>query len=414
MPTITRVFTRDQRYALERGEGADAVHTNPTYAYAVTMIQTDDPRCCGTGLAFTLGAGNDVVCAVIKELGNGLVGQDLDTLMANFGKAQRRLADDHCYRWLGPHKGVVHLALASLVNACWDAWAKHRGVPLWRLLLDLSPEDLTATLDLSYIEDALTPDECVMLLRAEQPGRAERESVLTKGYPGYDTSVGWFNYTDEEIERKTRASADAGFPAMKLKVGSKDMARDLRRAAIIRKAAGPHAKIMVDANQQWTLQQSIRFCHQLSDAGINPYWVEEPTHPDDINAHVAIARAIAPLKVAAGEHVPNRVVFKNYLQQQGAMSFCQVDAVRVAGVSEFLAVSLMARRFGVPVVPHVGDMGQLHQHLVLFNHIGAGHPRLFLEHIPHLRKAFVQPAMIEAGYYKTPQEPGSSCDLHTN
>lgn len=336
-----------------------------------------------------------------------LVGKNLETLMADFGAQQRALADQQYYRWLGPHKGVVHLALASLTNACWDAWAKARGTPLWNLLLNLSPESLVATLDLSYIEDVLTAELAIEILRRELHGRADRRSILGKGYPGYDTSVGWFNYSNDEIERRTKASADAGFLAMKLKVGSKDADRDVRRAIIVRRAAGPDAQVMVDANQQWTVQQSIRICHRMMDQGFNPYWVEEPTHPDDVAGHVAIA----PLKIAAGEHVPNRVVFKNYLQQHGAMSFCQVDAVRVAGVSEFLTVSFMARVFGVPVVPHVGDMGQLHQHLVLFNHIAAGHPCLFLEHIPHLRKAFMHPARIDGGVYLPPQEPGASCDL---
>jgi L-fuconate dehydratase len=411
MPTITRITTHDARFPLEGGAGADAIHTNPVYAYAVTRIETDRPGCVGTGLAFTLGAGNELVCRTIEALAAVLIGQDLETLMADFGRVQRSIADQQHYRWLGPHKGVVALALSSITNACWDAWAKSRGVPLWKLLLDLSPDAIVGAIDLSYVDDLLTPAEAIDLLRSHSPTRASRESVLRDGYPGYDTSVGWFNYDDATIESRTRASVDAGFTAMKLKVGSKESSRDVRRASIVRRVAGPAARVMVDANQQWTISHAVRTCHQMIDAGVDPFWVEEPTHPDDVLGHAAIARAIAPLRVAAGEHVPNRVVFKNYLQLAGAMSFCQVDAVRVGGVSEFVAVSLLARKLGVPVVPHVGDMGQLHQHLVLFNHIALGHERLFLEHIPHLRQCFVHPARIDAGVYRTPQEPGASCDL---
>jgi L-fuconate dehydratase len=231
---------------------------------------------------------------------------------------------------------------------------------------------------------------------------------LETGYPGYDTSIGWFNYSDEQISENVAKSVAAGFTAMKLKVGSPDLERDERRARIVRAAAGPAARIMVDANQQWTVAQSIEFAHRTRDLDL--YWIEEPTHPDDVLGHQTIARTIAPTRVAAGEHLPNRVVFKNYLQA-GALAFFQVDAVRVAGVSEFPVVSLMAKKFGVPVVPHVGDMGQLHQHLVLFNHIALGHEAIFLEHIPHLRENFIEPAQVRNGTYLTPSLPGSSCRL---
>jgi L-fuconate dehydratase len=318
------------------------------------------------------------------------------------------MADEQQFRWLGPHKGVVHLALSSVTNACWDLWAKKRGVPLWKLLLDLTPEQLVATLDLSYLEDELTTAQAVALLRGEEATRESRMQVLKDGYPGYDTSVGWFNYSDEQVRENCKKAIAAGFTAMKLKVGAKDAERDIRRAMIVREAAGPDARVMVDANQQWTLPQALDVCARLS--AINPFWIEEPTHPDDVLAHKTLADAIAPVKLALGEHVPNRVIFKNYLQT-GSAGFIQVDAVRVAGVSEFLAVSLLSRKFGIPVVPHVGDMGQLHQHLVLFNHIGMGHQALFLEHIPHLRPHFVHPVHVECGVYRTPQEPGSGCDL---
>ena len=405
---ITRISTRDLRFPIGSGHGSDAIHKDPVYSYAVCVLE-DDSGAAGSGLAFTLGEGNDLVCRAIEFYAARLVGRDIGALMADFGNLQRTLADEQQFRWLGPHKGVVHLALAAVTNACWDLWAKRRGVPLWRLLLDLTPQELVATLDLSYLEDVLTPAQAADLLTSEIAGRASRENILGLGYPGYDTSVGWFNYSDEQVAENCRRAIAEGFTAMKLKVGAADPDRDIRRAHIVRSVAGDAARVMVDANQQWTLPQALAVCSRLQS--IRPFWIEEPTHPDDVQAHRTLAQAIAPTPLATGEHVPNRILFKNYLQS-GSIGFIQVDAVRVAGVSEFLAISLLCRKFGVPVVPHVGDMGQLHQHLVLFNHIGAGLPVVFLEHIPHLRSHFVHPARIADGVYHTPQEPGASCDLH--
>jgi L-fuconate dehydratase len=287
-------------------------------------------------------------------------------------------------------------------------WSKKRGLPLWKLLIDLSPEEIVNTLDLSYLEDELTKKQALDLIRANSSGKEDRMQIIQKGYPGYDTSIGWFNYPDEKVKENTINAVGEGFTAMKLKVGSKDPERDIRRAHIVREAAGDGVKVMLDANQQWTLPQALSICKALQS--MNPYWIEEPTHPDDVLAHKTLADAIAPTRLALGEHVPNRIVFKNYLQTRSA-GFIQVDAVRVGGVSEFISVSLLSRKYGIPVVPHVGDMGQLHQHLVLFNHISLGHEALFLEHIPHLQKYFVNPVCIESGVYKTPQEPGSSCDF---
>ena len=405
---ISRISTRDARYPIGSGHGSDAIHKDPVYSYAVALLH-DDSGLTGNGLAFTLGEGNDLVCRAAAFYAERLVGQDIDDIMANFGAVQHAMADEQQFRWLGPHKGVVHLALAAVTNACWDLWAKKRGVPLWQLLLDLTPEQLVATLDLSYLEDELTAAQARALRRAAHPTRAERMLILAAGYPGYDTSVGWFNYSDEQVRENCHKALAAGFTAMKLKVGAKDPERDIRRAHIVREVAGPSARVMVDANQKWTLPQALDVCARL--AAIEPFWIEEPTHPDDIVGHRTLADAIAPVKLALGEHVPNRVIFKNYLQLRCA-GFIQVDAVRVAGVSEFLAVSLLSKKFGVPVVPHVGDMGQIHQHLVLFNHIGMGHEAIFLEHIPHLRRHFVHPVRVEGGVYRTPDEPGLSSDLY--
>jgi len=405
--TIHTITTEDRRFSLKAGAGSDAIHQHIQYAYAVARLHTET-GVIGTGLAFTLGGGNELVCQAILCLTNSLIGRDIDELMADFGSVYRSITDQPAYRWLGPHKGVVHLALAAITNACFDLWAKSKQQPLWKLLLDLSPEQLVNTLDLSYLEDELTRDEALQLLTDQQAQRPARTVILQTGYRGYDTSVGWFNYSDEQVADNTRKAIANGFTALKLKVGSPNPDRDIRRARLIRRTAGDAATIMLDANQQWSVPTALRVCAELTD--INPYWIEEPTHPDDVLGHQRIARAVAPVKIATGEHVPNKVVFKNLLQTR-AMDFCQVDAVRVGGVSEFITVSLLAKKFGVPVVPHVGDMGQLHQHLVLFNHITVGHEALFLEHIPHLRNRFINPAIIENGYYQTPQTVGSSCDL---
>ena len=402
---IHRIEIRDARFELEKGAGSDAIHRDPTYSYAVTNL-IDDSGLVGTGFAFTLGEGNDLVCKAAGFYADQLKGMDIESLMSDFGAVFNRLSNEQQFRWLGPHKGIVHLALASVTNACYDLWAKKRGLPLWKLLIDLSPEQIVNTLDLSYLEDVMTREQALSLLDPE--GKQQRSSIIEKGYPGYDTSVGWFNYDDEKVRLNCRKAIAEGFTAMKLKVGSADPQRDIRRAHIVREEAGDHSKVMLDANQQWTLPQALSICKELQS--MNPYWIEEPTHPDDVLAHKTLADAIAPVKLALGEHVPNRIIFKNYLQT-GSAGFIQVDAVRVGGVSEFITISLLSKQFGIPVVPHVGDMGQLHQHLVLFNHISMGHEALFLEHIPHLKNKFVHPVNIVNGVYRTPMEPGSSCDL---
>ena len=403
---IQSIETRDVRFPLSGGAGSDAVHTSPEYSFAVALLGCERIR--GTGIVLTLGEGNQLVCQAIELLAAGLAGREIEELMADFGAVSRRMADHPQLRWLGPHKGVVHLALASITNACFDLWAKSRGIPLWRLLLDLAPEQIVALLDLRYLEEVLPPEKAVALLRENAPGRADREQILQKGYPGYNTSVGWFSYDDAQVRERTREALDRGFRAFKLKVGSADGDRDVRRATLLRELAGPEAAVMLDVNQQWTLPQALRMCEAL--APMEPYWIEEPTHPDDIAAHRQLAEAIAPISIALGEQVPNRVVFKNFMEA-AAVHFVQPDCTRLAGVSEFVTVSLLARLFRLPVAPHVGDMGQIHQHLVLFNHIALGHEALLLEYIPHLRDRFAHPAIVEDGVYRTPQEPGCSCDL---
>jgi L-fuconate dehydratase len=404
---ITSLETRDVRFPLEQGAGSDAVHSGAEYAFATTLLRTDE-KIFGTGIVLTLGLGNQLVCEAIECLGKELIGREIEELMANFGAAAQKLAQHPQLRWLGPHKGVVHLALASLTNACFDLWAKSRGVPLWRLLLDLDARKIVDLLDLSYLEDILTRDQAEATLRNHVSSRREREGILRSGYPGYDTSVGWFQYEDSQLKDLARQSKEKGFHAFKLKVGSRDGQRDVRRAFMLREFVGANALIMLDANQQWTLPRALEMCHKLRD--VSPYFVEEPTHPDDTRAHSTLAEGIKPIPIALGEHVPNRIMFKNFMQAE-AVQIVQVDCTRVAGISEFLTVSLLARKFGLRVVPHVGDMGQIHQHLVLFNHIAMGHEAVFLECIPHLQPHFVNPAQVEDGVYVTPQVPGSSSDL---
>ena len=404
---IESIATRDARFPLPGGAGSDALHTNSEYCFAVTLLSSRDGL-CGTGIALTLGAGNRLVCEAIELLAKSLSKLDIEEVMSDFGSVSRRLADHPSLRWLGPHKGVVHLALASITNACFDLWAKSRKVPLWKLLLDLTPQEIVRLLDLSYLDEVLCEQEALNLLAANVPCRLERKTILEKGYPGYDTSVGWIAYDDERVRELTAQAIDRGFKAFKLKVGSPEHERDLRRAAILRERIGDTGTLMFDANQSWGLPAALAICRRL--AKFQPLWIEEPTHPDDIRAHVRLAEEIAPVKIAAGEHIPNRVLFKNFMQA-GALHYVQADCTRLGGVSEFLTVSLLAKKLGLPVVPHVGDMGQLHQHLVLFNHIALGHEVSFLEYIPHLRDHFVFPAVVKDGRYRIPEEPGASCEL---
>jgi L-fuconate dehydratase len=404
---IQSISTYDARFALPPGAGTDSIHDTSGYCLAVTLLNTGDGL-RGSGFVLTLGDGNTLVCKAIELLAKPLEGMSIEGVMADFGNISRGIADHPALRWLGPHKGVVHLALASITNACFDLWAKSRGVPLWKLLLDLTPQELVQVLDLSYLQDVLTEQKAISMLKEQLPGRTHRGGILRTGYPGYDTSVGWMDYGDEKVAELTRKALDQGFSAFKLKVGSPDESRDLRRAAMLRKLVGDHNTVMFDANQRWPLPDALRICGEL--ARFCPHWIEEPTHPDDIEGHVELALAISPIKIAAGEHIANRVQFKNFMATR-ALSFIQVDCTRVAGVSEFLAVSFLAKVFDLPVVPHVGDMGQMHQHLVLFNHIALGLKAEFLEHIPHLQPHFVDPAQVMGGVYKTPQEPGASSDL---
>ena len=297
---IRNTTTTDVRYPLGSGAGSDAIHRDPVYSYAVTQLH-DDSGIAGTGFAFTLGEGNDLVCKAAQFYAERLKGKDIEELMADFGNTFNQLSNEQQFRWLGPHKGVVHLGLASVVNACFDLWAKKRQVPLWKLLIDLTPDEIIQLLDLSYLEDELTREEALDLVRINYSARGMRKNILTEGYPGYDTSIGWFNYSDEKVKENVHKAVANGFTAMKLKVGSRDAVRDIRRSHLVRAAAGEDVKIMLDANQQWTLPQALTICGLLQS--MNPYWIEEPTHPDDVLAHRTLAAAIAPIKRAHPEPV---------------------------------------------------------------------------------------------------------------
>ena len=397
MPEIHRITTEVKEFPLEEGDGTDSVHTDPVYSYIVTYLHSSN-SVCGTGIVFTIGAGNQEIRSLVEGLAAPLAGCDIEELMSDLGARFKQMADHPQYRWLGPHYG-----LASITNACYDF-----GVRLWKLLIDLRPEEIVNTLDLSYLEDELTSEEAIQLFKANRVGRASREGIIETGYPGYDTSIGWFNYSDAQVKDNVRKAVDAGFDSMKLKVGSRETERDVRRAYLVRQAAGDAARVMLDVNQSWSLPKAIETSKAL--AGMSPFWIEEPTQPDDVLGHQTLAREIAPIDIALGEHVSNRVLFKNFMQAK-ALTYVQADCTRVGGVSEFITVSLLARKFGLTVVPHVGDMGQIHQHLVLFNHIVLGHDALFLEHIPHLQKYFLHPAKVQGGIYVTPEEPGSSSDF---
>ncbi len=403
---IKKIVSVDKRFKLDNGAGSDAIHTGPYYAYSICRIFTDS-KLEGVGLAFTLGTGNQLVCDAIHYLAKYIEGREIEELMSDFGTVYKAMADDPGFRWLGPHKGVVHLALAAIVNGCFDLWAKARDVPIWNLLINLTPEELVKTMDFSYLEDVLSPDQAIQLMVSEQAGKADRKRILDKGYPGYDTSIGWIKYSDEEVKENIHRAMDEGFLSMKLKVGSVDPDRDIQRAYMIRELAGPDANIMFDVNQQWNLEQAMAISSQLEV--LNPFWLEEPTHPDDLIAHIKLAEHTS-IPLAMGEHIPNKIIFKNFILS-GCMSYNQVDAVRVGGVSEFILVSLLSRKYNIPVTPHVGDMGQIHQHLVLFNHICLGHPVLLLEHIPHLKPYFKYPIDVRNGLFKIPEVPGLSADL---
>jgi L-fuconate dehydratase len=397
----------DRRYTLPAGAGSDALHVDPRYSYAVTLLQLEDGE-YGTGLAFTLGRGNEVVCRAIDAYAPLVVGQDLEEIMAGLAAFWRRLADESQLRWLGPQKGALHLALSSITSALVDAWARRRGKPLWQLLLEMTPEELLAWVDLTYLEDYLPREEALALLRAGAAAPWAEHPLVREGYPAYNTGAGWLGYDRETMLRNLREQLAAGFRALKLKVGAATLEEDIARVGAVREALPADVRLMLDANQKWSVAEAIRAGRAL--APFDPLWLEEPTHPDDVLGYREIARALAPMAIAGGEHVANAVLFKNLIRAE-AIRFVQADILRLGGLPEFLAVALMSRKAGLPVVPHAGDMGQIHQHLAVWQALRLGMEPHPLEYIPHLREQFVTPARVEGGRYRLPDTPGSGTRL---
>jgi L-fuconate dehydratase len=390
-------------------DGSDAMHTDPNYSAAYVVLRTDAAGAEGHGLTFTLGRGNELCVAAARALAPLVVGQTLEGITADMAGWWRRVTGDSQLRWVGPEKGVIHLAAAAVVNAVWDLWAKVEGVPLWKLLCSLEPERLVSCIDFRYITDVLTPSAAVAILRRNAASRGGRErEMLEHGYPAYTTSAGWIGYDDEKIRRLCREGIAAGWRHFKIKVGA-NLEDDCRRAALVREEIGPDRKLMLDANQRWDVGSAIESMRAL--ARFDPWWIEEPTSPDDVLGHARIARAVAPIGVATGEQCQNRVIFKQ-LMQADAIRFCQVDACRLGGVNEVLAVLLMAAKFGVPVCPHAGGVGlcEYVQHLAIFDYIAvsASLEDRLVEYVDHLHEHFVDPVRIRGGRYLPPSAPGYS------
>jgi L-fuconate dehydratase len=413
--TITEVSAHDIRFPTSRAlDGSDAMNPNPDYSAAYVILRTDHPDgLAGHGLTFTIGRGNEVCVAAIRALAPLALGQTLESFTADMGAFWRRMVGDSQLRWIGPEKGAIHLATAAIVNAVWDLWGKVAGKPVWQLLAGMTPEELVRCVDFRFITDALTPDEALAILRRNAPTKAAREAELRRdGFPAYTTSAGWLGYDDAKMRRLCREALAQGWSHFKLKVGA-DLADDVRRLTLVREEIGPDRPLMVDANQVWDVPQAIAWMREL--ARFNPLWIEEPTSPDDILGHAAIARAVAPIGVATGEHCQNRVIFKQ-LFQANAISFCQIDACRLGGVNEVLAVLLMAAKFGVPVCPHAGGVGlcEIVQHLSIFDYlcVGASLDGRILEYVDHLHEHFVNPVVMRNGRYLPPTAPGLSTEMY--
>jgi L-fuconate dehydratase len=412
--TITGVAVHDVRFPTSRTlAGSDAMNEAPDYSAAYVVLATDDPALTGHGMTFTIGRGTEVVVAAVHALAHLVRGRRLADVAADPAAFWRALTGDSQLRWIGPEKGAIHLATAALVNAVWDLWAKAEGKPLWKLVADMEPEQLVGCVDFRYITDALTPADAVALLRERVPGRPAREAEARRdGIPAYSTSVGWLGFSDEEVRRRARAAVAEGWTHVKMKVGG-DPAADRRRAALIREEIGPERFLMMDANQVWDVEEAIARTRALAE--FDPWWMEEPTSPDDVLGHARIAREIAPVRVATGEHAHNRVIFKQ-LMQAGAIGVCQLDACRLGGVNEVLAVLLLAARFGIPVCPHAGGVGlsEYVQHLALVDHVAIGGDlgERVIEYVDELHEHFVHPARVRAGRYLVPEAPGYSIEMH--
>jgi L-fuconate dehydratase len=411
-PTITRVEVLDLRFPTSRDSiGSDAVNKNPDYSAAYCILHTDSDL-KGYGLTFTLGRGNELCVGAARYLAGFVEGRQLSALTDDLRMFSRQLTDDSQFRWLGPEKGVTHMAAAAVINAVWDLYARQQNKPLWQLLADMSPEEVVRLVDFRYIEDAITEDEALAMLKAQRTGREARIAELERtGYPAYTTSVGWFGFSDEKVRTLCHQALAEGWRYFKLKVGG-EPADDLRRAALVRGEIGSDARLMMDANQRWGVTEAIDRTKEL--AGFNPWWMEEPTSPDDILGHARIRRETG-IRIATGEHCQNRVMFKQLLQAD-AIDVCQIDSCRLAGVNENLAVLLMAAKFGVPVCPHAGGVGlcEYVQHLSAFDYVAVSVSleNRVTEYVDHLHEHFVDPVRIRNAHYVLPSQPGYSAEMY--
>ena len=415
MVTITGFRARDIRFPTSReADGSDAMNPDPDYSAAYLVLTTNQPGLEGHGLTFTLGRGNELCVAAIEALAPIAVGRPLAEITGAMGAHWRELVSASQLRWVGPEKGVIHLATAAVVNAIWDLWAKSEGKPVWRLVAGMTPEQFVSLIDFRYLSDALSPAEALAMLKANEPGKAARIAELeAKGFPAYTTSAGWLGYPDDKVRRLCREAVADGLDYLKIKVG-RDLDDDKRRCAILREEIGPDRFLMIDANQIWDVGQAIEWVTAL--APYRPLWIEEPTSPDDVLGHAAIRKAVKPLGigVATGEMCQNRVIFKQ-LMQAGAIDFCQIDSCRLGGVNEVLAVLLLAKKFGVPVCPHAGGVGlcEYVQHLAMIDFIcvSASMDGRVLEFVDHLHEHFVDPVRMRAGRYMPPSAPGYSITM---
>ncbi|OZD43735.1 fuconate dehydratase [Rhodococcus sp. 06-1477-1B] len=407
MTRIVAVETTDVRFPTSLSlDGSDAMNPDPDYSAAYVRVVTDVDD--GHAFVFTIGRGNDVQVAAIDALAPFLVGREVEPLLDDMGATWRELVGDSQLRWLGPEKGVMHMAIGAVINALWDIKALRAGLPLWQLLARMTPEEIVSLVDFRYLTNALTPDEALDILRRAEPGRADREALLSaQGYPAYTTSPGWLGYSDEKLQRLCREAIADGFGQIKLKVGA-DLSDDVRRLRIARETCGPDFPIAIDANQRWEVSEAIEWVNALSE--FSPAWIEEPTSPDDVLGHAEIARGVAPIRVATGEHAHNRMMFKQLLQA-GAIEVMQIDAVRVGGVNENIANLLLAAKFGVPVCPHAGGVGlcEAVQHLSMFDFVAVSGERegRMIEYVDHLHEHFTVPVVIRDGAYLAPTAPGA-------
>ncbi|MFG0332233.1 MAG: L-fuconate dehydratase [Maioricimonas sp. JB049] len=415
MPTtITRAVAHDIRFPTSQHlDGSDAMNPDPDYSAAYVVLQTDHPEGrAGHGMTFTIGRGNELCVRAIESLSPLIVGRSLESIRDDMAGFWRHITGDSQMRWVGPDKGVIHLATAAIVNAVWDLYAKVEEKPLWRLIADMSPEQLVGCIDFRYITDAITPDEALTLLGAQQEGKAERIAELERsGYPAYTTSAGWLGYSDEKLRQLCRDCLAEGWSVFKIKVG-RNLEDDIRRCRIIREEIGPDRRLMIDANQVWDVDEAIEWIGRLAE--FRPWFVEEPTSPDDVLGHARIAQAIAPLRVATGEHCANRILFKQFMQAE-AIGVCQIDACRLGGVNEVLAVLLMAAKFGIPVCPHAGGVGlcEYVQHLSMVDYavISGSMDDRITEYAGHLHEHFLHPVVMRNGRYMPPIAPGYSIEM---